>query len=250
MEIKNLHFFKLRNNEYFQFHTEFKALVEETGAMELKVESLFVSNYVPSYVRVDDTMKKIKKNSFTEQRHKKDVTRDGTFRVNNSIVNLAQSSLDPEVIDAARRLKIVFDTYGNVAKLPLNEETSAIYNLVSDIRSKCAADAALIGLTPWIDKLDAENRDYEALVKSGYEETAALQTEYNVKQARRLADDDYYKIIRRISAHIEIEGASRYANFVTRLNLQIDKYNNILASRYGRAAAKKEKEEGAEEIES
>ena len=243
MKIKILQFFKLRNNEHFQFHTEVKALIEAIGALLLKIEGIFIGEYLPSYSNLDNSLKKITKSSYTEQRHQKDVTRDGTVKVNTSIVNLAQSSLDPEVIAAARRLKIVFDTYGNIAKLPLNEETSAIYNLVSDVRTKCAADAALIGLTPWIDKLDAENRAYEALVTGGYEEKIALQTEYTAKEARGLVDDSYHKITRRIEAYMEIEGEAAYAGFVTRLNLQIDKYNNIIAIRYGKAAAKKAKEE-------
>jgi hypothetical protein len=247
MEIKFVHLTNLRNNENFQFHTETKGLIETFGALTLKVEEIFNGKYVPAYNNLDSSLKKIKRNSYTEQRHNEDVRRDGTFRINTSIVDSAQSSSDPNVIDAARRLKIVFDTYGNVAKLPLNEETSAIYNLVSDVRTKCAADAALIGLTPWIDKLDTENRAYEALVKGGYEETAALQTEYTAKEARKLTDDGYNKMTRKINAYIEIEGEAGYADFVTRLNLQIDKYNNTLAQRKGVAAAKKEKEEGGEE---
>ena len=239
MEIKFIRLMDLRNNENFQFHTEAKLLIETFGAPALRIEPIFVQEYIPAYNRLDDSLKQITKSSFTEQRHTADVTRDGTTKITGSIVNASQNSFDPEIIAAARRLKILFNTYGNVAKLPLNEETSAIYNLVKDVREKYAADAALIGLTPWIDKLDADNRAYEALVTGGYEEKAAMQSEYTAKEARRMTDDGYGKMMRRISAYIEIEGEADFVDFITRLNLQIDKYNNTLAARRGRSTAKK-----------
>ena len=242
MEIKKIQLLDLRNNENFQFHTETKALIELIGAVKLKIANEFNGLYIPSYGALDDALQKIKKNSFTEQRSSKDTNRDGSFRGSSDTVKAAQNHFDPTTVDAARRLRILFDTYGNVARLPLKEETAAIYNLVKDVRDKYAADAALIGLTPWIDKLDADNRAYEALVTGGYQETASLQTEYNAKQARKLVDDGYNEMMRRINAFIIIEGEADYAEFVRLLNIQIDTYNNILASRRGRASAKKEKE--------
>ena len=131
----------------------------------------------------------------------------------------------------------------NDFRLPLNEETSAIYNLVADIRDKRAADADLIGLTPWLDKLDADNREYEALVTGGDAESLSLQTEANAKQARKLLSDTYVKITDRVDAYIVIEEAGPFAEFAQALNVKIDRYNNILAARRGRAAANKKKKE-------
>ena len=246
MEIKFVHLLELRNNENFQFHTETKLLIEKFGATGLKIEGIFNGEYLPSYSNLDDSLKKITKSSYTEQRHKADITRDGSAKGSFDTVKAAQNHFDPSVADAARRLRILFNTYGSVWNLPLNEETSAIYNLVKDVREKYGADAAAIGLTPWIDKLDADNRAYEALVTGGYEEKAALQTEYTAKEARKLTDDIYYKMTRNIGAYMIIEGESQFADFVTLLNLQIDNYNNTLAARRGRAAAKKAKEKGEE----
>ena len=178
MEIKNVHLLELRNNEHFQFHTETKLLIETFGANQLKVADNFNQKYVPAYGLLDEALLKVKKNSYTEQRSSKDSTRDGSFRGSSDTVKAAQNH---------------FDTYGNVSKLPLNEETAAIYNLVKDVREKYAADAALIGLMPWIDKLDEDNRAYKALVTGGYEEEA-LRTEVNVKQSRKQLDEAYYSI--------------------------------------------------------
>ena len=140
MKIKRVDFSKLRNNEHFQCQTEFKALVEEFNAATLNIEPLFSGSYIPRYNAEDEALTKIVKNSFTDERSDADRGRDQTFRGIVDTVNGALNHFDPSVQAAARRLKIVLDTYGNVAQLPLNEETSAIYNLVQDLNEKYSVE--------------------------------------------------------------------------------------------------------------
>lgn len=127
----------------------------------------------------------------------------------------------------------------NVAQLPLNEETSAIYNLVQELRANYAAELTKLALAAWVDKLEADNKAYEELVKSSYEEDAA-KTELKAKEARTAIDITVRKIFERIEALMLIEGEQNYTEFVRRLNLQIDKYDNTLAQRRGAAKAKRE----------
>jgi len=145
------------------------------------------------------------------------------------------------VKEAARKLKIVFDRFGNVAQLPLNEETSAIYNLVQEVMENHVSDADKLGLKPWMNKLNADNKAYEALVTGGYEEEAT-KSELKVKATRAEVDKVVHQIIERIEALIVIEGADNYSEFVRRLNLIFERYANTLAQRQGIAKAKREKE--------
>ena len=95
MPINKLHFTELRNNEYFQFHTETKELIETTNPAALKILNLFEDEYKPRYVIVDTSIQKIKKNSITEKRGQKDTARDGSFRVSNTIVKSTLSHSTP-----------------------------------------------------------------------------------------------------------------------------------------------------------
>ena len=238
MKIKRINFHLLRNNEHFQCQTEFKALVTNFDPTTLKIESLFNLNYIPAYNAEDEALTKIIKNTFSEQRSDADRTRDQSFRGSADTVIAGQNHFDPEVRESARRLKIVFDRFGNVAQLPLNEETSAIYNLVQEVKGNHDADAEKLGILPWLNKLNADNQAYEALVEGGYEEEAA-KTELKAKTTRAEVDKVIRQIIERVEALIMIEGEATYTEFVRRLNLIFDKYANTLALRQGIAKANK-----------
>ena len=237
MKIKRINFHLLRNNEHFQCQTEFKTLIESFDPTVLKIEPLFNQNYIPLYNAEDEALIKILKNTFSEQRSDADRTRDQTFRGSSDTVLAGQNHFDPEVREAARKLKIVFDRFGNVAQLPLNEETSAIYNLVQEVSEKNTDSAEKLGLIPWMNKLQADNQAYEALVTGGYEEEAT-KTELKAKTTRAEVDKVVRQIIERIEALMVIEGEAAYAEFVRRLNLIFDRYANTLAQRQGISKAK------------
>ena len=158
-------------------------------------------------------------------------------------MNAALNHFDPDVQAAARRVKIVFDAFGNVAKLPLNEETSTIYNLVQELTEKHAADVQKLGIALWIVKLEADNKAYEALVTGGYEEEVA-KTKLKAKTTRAEVDKVVRRIFERVEALIVVEGETNYTEFVRRLNVQIDRYANTLSQRQGAAKARREREEG------
>ena len=242
MKIKRVDFRTFRNNEHFQCQKEFKALVEQFNPDVLKINPLFNSSYLPLYADEDEAITKVGTNTFTEKRSDADSARDQTFRGFVDTVNAGHNHFDPEVREAARVLKIVLNTFGNVAQLPLNEETSAIYNLIQELTEKHADNVDKLGVAPWINKLQADNQAYEALVKGGYEEEAT-KTELKAKETRSEIDKVVRQVIERIEALILIEGESNYAEFVRLLNIQFDRYANTLAQRQGTAAAKKKVEE-------
>ena len=246
MKIKKVDFNQLRNNEHFQCQTEFKALVEEFNPATLKIEPYFSGSYIPRYNAEDEALIKIIKSSFTDRRSDADRGRDQTFRGSADTVIAGLNHFDLEVREAARRLKIVFDRFGNVAQLPLNEETSAIYNLYQEVTEKHTADAEKLGLLPWMNKLKADNEAYEALVTGSYEEEAT-KTELKAKETRTEVDVVVRQIIERVEALIVIEGEAGYTEFVRRLNLIFDRYANTLAQRQGIAKAEAEKKKAAAE---
>ena len=240
MKITRVPFTQMRNNEHFQAQTEIKKLIEEFDADRLKINPLFSDVYVPRYHAEDVALIKISKNSITELRSDADRTRDFTFRGTADTVNSCLYHFNPEIQEAARRVKIVFNTFGNVAQLPLSEETSAIYNLVQELFENHSVNIAKIGIVTWLNKLKADNEAYEALAKVSYEEDAA-KTELKAKTTRIEVDKALRQIIERIEALIVIEGEADYAEFVRRLNLQLDKYVNTIAQRKGAAKARQKR---------
>ena len=245
LKIKTVKNTQFRNNEHFQFHTDFYNLVRAENPATIKILDEF-DDYDAHYWNEDDALKVIMKSAMTEKINIVDKDRDTTFR---GIVSINKGSLnhfDPDVVDAAKRLKIVLDAFGSVAQLPLNEETSAIYNLHQELTKNHAADVQKVGLTQWLAKLNEQNKEFEKLTEDRNDEGAA-KLDLKMKQARIETDLSYDKIVERVNALIVLEGIDVYESFVRKLNNYIDKYNNAITQRKGRAAAKNDENTGLEQ---
>jgi flagellar biosynthesis chaperone FliJ len=229
MKIDKLNFIGLRNDEHFQFHTELRDLVNKIGAAALKVDQQLKA-YVPLYNQEDEALKKIMKSAITAELQDADKRRDRLFRGMVDINKAAMNHFNEKVQEAAKRLKILFDTYGNLAQKPLNEETSAIYNLLQELNGKYAADVALVKVTDWTAELGAANEAFARLMKDRYEETA-MRTDLVLKECRQRVDEAYRAMAERIGALVIIEGAAQYADFIRRLNVVIAKYAVALSRR-------------------
>jgi len=222
MKIQGLRTHNLRNDAHFWFHTEFLKLINESGADTLKVKPL-LDSYQPLYEREDQALKKIVKSEFTAKIHEADKARDEIWSGMAETNATALKHFDPQVKEAAGRLQIVFDTYGNVANKPLNEETSAIYNILQELQGKYAADMEKVGITQWASELKNRNTAFDALVQGRYEE-AAGKTDIVLKNARVELDEAFRAIVERVNALMVVEGVSAYEQFAKRLNVVIDKY--------------------------
>ena len=242
MKLQKIDLSRLRNDEHFQFNTEFRDLVNAVSPATLKVAVQF-DLYQSLYVQEDEALKKIMKSAITADMQNADQRRDLTFRGMVDANKSALNHFNVEVQAAAKRLKIVFDTYGNVGLKPLNEETSAIYNLLQELQGTHAADMAIVKIADWADELEINNKAFEKLVKNRYDESAG-RTELVLRQTRKQVDAAYRTIIERIDALGLIEDNDVYRNFIRKLNVVIEKYDNTVTQRKGIASAKARKIEG------
>jgi len=222
MKISKLDMNHLRNDAHFQFHTEFRDLAIPHGAAALKIKPQFDA-YLLLYEREDDALKKIVKSALTAKIHDADVARDDTFIGMADICKGMCRHSSPAVRDAARRIQVVIDTYGNVTGKPLNEETSAIYNLVQELQSNYAADLAATNMVQWVGDLKARNEAFESLVKERFDETAS-KTDVVLRLARKASDGGYKEICDIVDVYVVLEGPAAYESFVRKLCAVIANY--------------------------
>jgi len=238
MKVVRTDFSKFRNNEHFQYQKELSTLFEQIDPDALRIDTL-VKRHRELFKSEDEAFLKITKNTFSQARNEADVERDRIFRGFDDTIKAALNHYDLGLRNNAVRIRIPVDTYGNLAQLPLNEETSAIYNLIQELRNNFADDVSVLDLNPWLDALEMKNAHYEELVQSGYEEDA-VKTELKMKEVRTEVDIVVRQLFDRIEALMMIDGEESYVDFVKRLNLITEKYNIIIAQRQGRNAAKDE----------
>jgi hypothetical protein len=199
-----------------------------------------IENLRCCFVLEDEALKKINKSLLTVKINVADSDRDVDFRYLVDSIKTMTKHYDPETADAAQHLKIVADTYGNLARKPLNEETSGIINFLQELRGKYAVYVAKLKLTDIVDRLEASNNVVKQLSKERGDETAE-KTELKLKECRLESDRAYAELIDMLRALMKVDGEENYRDFVVRLNVNIDKYNNIVAQRKGKAKAAKDK---------
>jgi hypothetical protein len=237
MKIKSTDLTKMHNDEHFQFLTEVKDLLAQySGAL---TGTTLGAQFTECFTNEDTALRKIVKNINTENLELADMARDNTFQGLAASVKAALKHYNPQVVAAAKRLQIVFDTYGNIHNLPKNKETSAVYNLLQELTGNYAHDVKTLGIEGWVQQLETDNTAFESLVKQRNNEQAAA-SQLVMKECRAAINRVYYDIVERINALMLINGDEAYLEFVNKLNNFIDRYNNTMAQRVGRQSAKQE----------
>ncbi len=245
MEINRFDMSRLRGEEHFQYMTDVERLIKETTPQVLNIEKLFPV-FQDLRKKEDLALEVIRKNALTNSITEMDITRDALYKGFCMLVDAHTHSMRPIEVEAARLIKIVVDHYGNFRDKPYNEETATIYNFLQEINSRCAMQIEIIGAKEWIEDLAEINKKFEELMNRRFDDKAE-QESIILREVRKEIDTAYTQIINRINAHILLMDANdSLSGFVSRMNERIVYYKNTIATRKGRANAKKNEEENEE----
>jgi hypothetical protein len=245
MKIKRIILNRLRNEEWFNFFTEFKTFVEKNFPEISDIEALFVV-FLELYAMADDTLEQVRKSNFTSLIIQHDEERDNIYRGLDGTVRVNLRHYDEGKRTAAKRLVTLFDHYGNVADKSYNEETATIYNFLQDIKNKYAPEIATLDLTGWIDELERTNKQFEETVLDRNSEYAG-KTELNMLDIRKKTGRTYLDIVEQIEALSLVKGDQVYAPFIKTLNANIERYINTIKRRSGKNSAQSDNTESQED---
>jgi len=143
----------------------------------------------------------------------------------NSTVDAAVHHFDPEVVEAGESIAKRLKAFGNIENKPYEEESAAIKVLVYEMRNEYAAKAKLIGLTVWIDKLEAAAEEFEALFKQRNTELAGKAAEMSIKEINKEIIPVYRQMIVRLNAALVLNSTPELVAFANELNKEIDYAN-------------------------
>jgi len=232
MKTKRFRIENLRNEEWFQFYTEFKNVAEEYTAETLEIEDLF-TRFLTLYANADEALEVIRKSLSTRQIAEADRERDAIFRGFSDAVKSAGNHFQGNKRLAAEHLRIIFNQYGNVTRKPYDEETASIYNFLQDMKAN-EEHVTELGLSDWVKELEMQNKAFESYMKNRYDETAS-RTTLRMKEIRLDTDRCYRNILDRIDALIIVKGETTFAPFVRDMAVRADRFEKMLAQRKGRA---------------
>ena len=232
MKISTLKLRELRNEEHYQFMSEFVELTEKTGTNNLGITQTYVE--LPAFFNKElDALNKVQKSPMTSNLADIDMQRDSVYRGMVDMVKSTTHHYDSAKKVAAERLMLIFNVHGNISRKNYNEETASITKLIDTIKNEYATDAVTVGINDWINQLHLLNTNFMKLMEDRYNEQAK-QSHESMKEIRMEIDDIYYKSIEMLNALVLVNGTGRYKAYIEALNERIERYNQILKLRKGR----------------
>lgn len=179
--MKTVDLAKLQNAEHLSYDQEVLKLLTEAAQPALEP----LRTQLATGTAQDAAQKAIKKSSFTDQLTEKDRARDEVFRGLHLRVQSETYSVDANAKEAAKRLAIVLNTYGNLAAENLQKETTDIESLLQELQGdKYLADANLCGVTQWAMWLQDANNDFQNLYTTRRDDQSA-QPVFDMKAIRK-----------------------------------------------------------------
>jgi len=241
MKINRFRVESLRHEEWFQFYTEFKKLVEQYDADELDIVALFMV-FVGLYADADEAIEFIRKSATTEQIAQADTTRDRFITGLFSAYKSALDHYEQSMRDAAKKTSAIFDHYSKINRLGYEQQTGTIYNFIQDLNDKYPNEMNILNFKGWLDAIEDANKRFSELVDERYTEGAG-KTYLRMVNVRVETDRCYRDMLDRLDALMLINGEEKYAPFVKELNTRTERFENLLAQRQGKNNAKKDKED-------
>lgn len=241
-KIKNLLLYKLRNGEYFQFMSDFKGLLAVLTPAAIHSEAEY-TEFDIGLTKLDDELRVDKGSVLTEQLQNLDNERDNTWRAIDMRIDATLLCTIPKEVEAAKRLRRVFDLYGDIRRVTYNEQTAGLTNLIGDLtKRKNAGFVTTCALDNWVAHLNELNIAFKE--KQNERDTElANKNSGNAKVVRLEIDPLYELMVERVNAMISLNMQTpEIENFIIELNQKIKTLETTLAMREGRKESGEDEE--------
>jgi hypothetical protein len=231
-KIEKIQLDRLRNEEWFQFHSDFKNLMAKNmpEGMGMDEES---TRYLALHGEAAAMIDRMRKSAFTVKISEADELRDMAFKGFRTVVKGMLNHVEAEKREAAARLTPVFDHYGAVDRMNYSQETAAAGALLRDMNGTYAGDVVALGLDTWVKGLEKCNNDFTALLNERDTEQGG-QPSVRMLSLRKEADAGYQDLISRIEAVALLMKNHPLTPFIDTWNAVVVRYKNMLAQRAGR----------------
>ena len=227
----------LKNAAHAEFHENVKKSIEKTGAIVLGIEDLFIF-YTNHYNNELEALKFMKKSELTAQISEQDAVRDAVFRGLWDTIKGARNHFSAEYRNAANKLWEVLSHYGNLGKLPLDQQSALVSDICRKFQEPELDNAiVLLHLHEWTRQLEDENEKLRNLMQERYNEPVG-KTAFRMKTTRVEVDKYYRLIVKQLECKLAVgNNSTAFNEFIIELNAIIKRFKNILAQEFGRKNA-------------
>ncbi|MDR2389288.1 MAG: DUF6261 family protein [Tannerellaceae bacterium] len=211
MQIQKFGIRKLRNEEWFRFHTEFSELAVLCGLIILGLERLYPP-FEALYKEADELLERLRKSFITINTTEANQQREQQYRGLRESVKTFLYSLDANVKAAAAKLNDVIGKYhATIMRGGRSAATAAIDNLLQDLTSTpggmdFSQEVHLLGVETWVNSLTAANQTYKEAMAQRIEESTRRPDTGRLKQVRLEMDFLYLSMTSAVNARLAAIG--------------------------------------------
>lgn len=234
MKIKTIDLPRLQNGEHFMFMDEVRNIIAANDPAAIDVAEVFAS-FQTAFQNEDTAYKQVQKSAITKDLTDADNERDTVLRGFRWMIYAQQRHFDPIISDAAYRVMVVLDSYGDLATQSYENETANVINLLQDLKGELAAYVKTLGLEPWCAKIEEVNTACDTLMKLRYAESSKRAVIATMRESRLAVDAAYKELLKRLYAAAVFNGEAKYAKTMAELDVVLKRYKDIVARRKGTA---------------
>ncbi|MBK6284831.1 MAG: hypothetical protein IPF54_21305 [Draconibacterium sp.] len=173
----------------------------------------------------------VQKNEETEKILLADKARDKAVSSFNLALKLHASAEDPTEVEASRSLRILFDTFKNIAKLNYEAESLAIDKLVNDLNSEAYSEKiAYLHMNKYVTRLSETNDIFKNLFGGRMVGTAMTES-YDMKTIRKEMQVLYTDFVEYVFAMAKATESQLFITALNLLNAARKYYNDQMLSK-------------------
>jgi hypothetical protein len=210
----------LRNDAHSQFMYTFDNLLKAFPAAMAVVAALYIE-FIRLFAIEESLVDSAKGSDITRLLTEADQRIDRTVVGINSTVNAGLHHFDSKMVDAAHRIQVRMNAFGNIESKAYEEEANSVRLLVTDLRNNYSADLFTLSLGQWIDELALAGAAFDTLFTRRNTEWAD-RPDAKLKDIRKEIDAVYRPMTERINAAALMDEAGQYDEFIRQLNREIE----------------------------
>jgi hypothetical protein len=225
--MKKLHALYLRSLHlaaHFDFFEKFAELLATAGDAVKAAIAPLMPDFAAGLANEEAVMGWVRRSTLTK--HIIDASRqlDRVLVGINAAVQTGLHSSLAAVADAAGRVRIMLQNYGNMSRQSYDTKAGNVRALFDGFAGPYATDAATLGLTAWIQELRAKFDRFEELLRLRADEWGK-RPRYTARAVQRNLDAIYHRMVYLINAGAAMGASPDFAAFIDYLNPEIDRLN-------------------------
>lgn len=231
---------RLRVMEFFNANSRIDALLSKEDLASLRLEEAYKKQYHPAFAAFDRATMPAHKTGLTQPLLEADSRRDEATVALNAYIRAMLLSPDSSKREAANKISLILERFGkNIQRLGLKEQTGVTTNFLQELAAaEAKKDLNAIGAQPWVEQIEAANKEVEAIMADRTAMEAVVETG-KARTTRAELQKALTAMCERINALALIDGKEHYQNLIDNINRIVDE---AIGTQKQRSSAKKNDE--------